>query len=95
MPKNPGKVPVAYAPNGQRITGTLDVVQARARGYVSKDANGKVEHVSDSYTQIWWDTQELLLSDAGETQYVDESDNVWPESQLTFRLEEPPPPEGI
>ena len=77
---------VAYAPNGARIEGTLEVVHGIALGFAVLTDDG-IEMEYDGETKVDWDSQEPELDLNGQVQCVDEGGQVWSADQLHFKEE--------
>jgi hypothetical protein len=82
-----------YAPNGLRITGTLEHLQAQARinqDSARFDCDGRLVFEYDGYTDCYWETQESLLRPkpspapyCRELIFLDEDGGDWFASDLT------------
>lgn len=76
------------APDGSRIRGTLERIEA-VKGIfkVKPDPNRGFSFEPDfERTEVLWDTQATTKNDNGETLFIDDNGNPWPASKLTIRL---------
>lgn len=74
----------AIAPNGQTISGTLELVQGTAEiDYFTKDDEGNFDHEYGGYTRMHWDSQVSILR-KGSKVYIAEDHSEWLMSQLRF-----------
>jgi N-acetyl-beta-hexosaminidase len=80
----------AYAPNGLRIIGTLEEVDATANALVFwDDETNAIELLYTGHTTIHWDTQLTVMDETGaHRMFEDTQGGEWPENQLLFREEE-------
>ena len=76
-----------FGPTGVAIRGTLDQVPGCALldpESARRNDTGALEFEYEGETTIFWNDQTTQRRD-GERLFVDESDNVWRESQLELR----------
>jgi hypothetical protein len=83
-----------YAPNGLRITGTLERLLGNAlieENSLVFDNDGRLVYEYAGYTDVYWDSQESVLrskpspapSDKAEQVFLDEEGGEWFASDLT------------
>ena len=80
-----------YAPNGQEIMGTLEVIHGRAGimpGTVIKKDDGTFDFDYDGDTEVFWDEQ-LTKTEEGQRIFLDEEGNEWYEKDLILNEEVP------
>jgi hypothetical protein len=76
---------VLVGPNGMRIRGTLERVLGVALIQSATMKRGKLDYEYEGETEIFWDGQETVTDEKGETVFVDVEGNEWPESELRLR----------
>jgi hypothetical protein len=72
------------APNGKKIHGTFESLQACAEiASAERNKDGGLELEYNGNTEIWWDSQRTIR-EKEERMFVDEEGNIWPESKLVL-----------
>lgn len=75
----------AFAPNGQEIVSTLEVLHGTCGVTFERKPDGTVEVDFDgSGTDVDWDSQATVTRE-GKRVFLDESGNEWTEDQITYR----------
>lgn len=76
----------AVAPDGSRIAGTFERIHGCAEavpGSWSRDKTGRLAFEYDGHTEVYWNDQRTLEhGQSRERLFVDESGEIWRESQL-------------
>lgn len=80
------------APNGLRITGTLEALKARGDVYgFSRSADGTLTPRYTGATEIFWDEQRTVLGRHGNVVVLDADGNEWPiDACMAFGPADPP-----
>lgn len=82
----------AYAPDGARIIGTLETIQACARTELYTLENGifQPDEEQDTETQVYWDSRVTEVR-GDQRVFLDQLSREWLESEVTFMPENPQP----
>lgn len=79
----------AFAPNGAEIIGTCDMIPGNALiSNFTRLPDGSLELDWVGETEVCWDGQETKTDARGQTIYVDDNGNEWPEDQVSLEGEE-------
>jgi hypothetical protein len=81
--------PVAKAPNGRSIVGTLERLAGRANtvdGSFERDENGKLAFEYEGCTEIFWDEQKTVRKH-GAPVFLDEDGFQWEETEILLSQE--------
>ena len=78
----------AYAPNGERITGTLETLNGVALIHedVTRQEDGKFTFQYAGETKVWWDDQ-VTVKRGDKIVFVDESGAEWTEDEIILKDE--------
>ena len=82
----------AMAPNGLKITGTLEKMKGRARitfrpqdeADPGDEREGRLCFSWDGQTEVFWDEQKTVANEKGQRIFLDEEGNQWTEDDITF-----------
>lgn len=78
----------AVSPNGKRILGTLERLEARADiedGSFFRDESGEMRFEWEGYTEVFWDSQRTL-DRKGKVIFLDDDGDEWTAEQLTLEV---------
>jgi hypothetical protein len=74
---------VLVAPNGRRIIGTADALEATAYiGDVTQKDDGTFDFDYVGESKVHWDAQDTKVNESGQRLFVDQDYEEWPEDQL-------------